>query len=154
VNELTPEPREAPDGADLGLTPDEWMDLQFAYNSGLMEPGEGTVEDEAFRRMDAEVVRDYLRRCERDRADARYRAWAQTHPEEAASSRPKLRPSGLSLQRGGTSTTQAPPRPAPGQAWTRKQPIDQPGEPGRITGYPCAGSGLARKRPASHVHHR
>jgi hypothetical protein len=84
VSEMTPEPREAPDGADLGLTPDEWMDLQFAYNSGLIEPQEGTVEDEAFRRMDTEVVRDYLRRCERDRADARYQAWAQAHPEEAA----------------------------------------------------------------------
>jgi hypothetical protein len=81
---MNPEPQAALDGADLGLTPDQWMDLQYAYNSGLMEPQEGTVEDEAFRRMDAEAHQDCLRRCERDRADAKYQEWAQAHPEEAA----------------------------------------------------------------------
>ena len=84
MSEMRPEPRPELDGADLGLTLDEWMDLQLADNSGLVEPQKGTVEDEAFRWMDAEVHRDYLRRCERDRADASYQAWAQAHPEEAA----------------------------------------------------------------------
>jgi hypothetical protein len=84
VSEKVPGSGVEPDAADLGLTWEEWMDLQFAYNSGLMEPAEGTVADAAFRRMDAEVHRDYPRRGERDRADARHAVWVHAHPEEAA----------------------------------------------------------------------
>jgi hypothetical protein len=38
---------------DLGLSTGQWHDLAVAYNHGLIEPAEGTVEAEAFRRMDA-----------------------------------------------------------------------------------------------------
>jgi hypothetical protein len=84
VSEMTPEPPAATDAEELGLTPDQWMDLRYAYNSGRMDPEEGTVEDEAFRRLDADNHQDYLMRCERDRADAAYQKWAQAHPDEAA----------------------------------------------------------------------
>ncbi len=79
-----PESRTAPETGDLGLSPDQWMDLRLAYNFGLMEPQEGTVEAEAFRQMDAEVHRDYELRCQSERADAAYHTWAEAHPEEAA----------------------------------------------------------------------
>ena len=80
----TPEPQAVPEVDDLGLSPDAWADLRDAWNTGLIEP-HGTVEEEAFRRMDAEVHEDYyVRRAERDRADAAYRAWAEAHPEEGA----------------------------------------------------------------------
>jgi hypothetical protein len=39
--------------AGLGLSPGEWHDLAVAYNYGLIEPAEGTVEAEAFTQMDA-----------------------------------------------------------------------------------------------------
>ena len=84
MSEIPPEPPAATDAEELGLTPDQWMDLQYAYNSGRMEPEEGTVEDEVFRRLDADNHQDYLMRCERDRADAAYHKWAQAHPDEAA----------------------------------------------------------------------
>jgi len=79
-----PEPRDLPEVDDLGLTADDWFRLRLAYNHDTMLPEPGTVEDEAFRRMDAELHEDYLRRVERDQADAAYRAWAEAHPEEAA----------------------------------------------------------------------
>ena len=42
---------------DLGLTSEDWLDLQLAYNFGTIEPAPGTVKAEAFHRMD-----DYARR--------------------------------------------------------------------------------------------
>ncbi len=84
MSEMTPEPPAAPHAEDLGLTPGQWMDLQYGDNTGLIEPQEGTVEDEAFRRMDQDIHRDYVWRCERDRADAAYHKWAQAHLGEAA----------------------------------------------------------------------
>ena len=78
-----PEPQAVSEADELGLSPDERADLRDAWNTGLIEP-QGTVEEEAFRRMDAEVHADYAQRCESDRADAAYRAWAEVHPEEAA----------------------------------------------------------------------
>jgi len=38
---------------DLGLADGDWAALQFAYNYGTMEPAGGSVEAEAFRRMDS-----------------------------------------------------------------------------------------------------
>jgi hypothetical protein len=38
---------------DLGLTYGDWAALQFACSYGTLEPVEGSVEAEAFRRMDA-----------------------------------------------------------------------------------------------------
>ena len=46
-----PSPDREPD--DLGLTSEDWQDLQFAYNFGTIDPAPGTVEAEAFRQMDA-----------------------------------------------------------------------------------------------------
>jgi hypothetical protein len=46
---------------DLGLTLDEWHDLQIAYNFGTMEPAEGTIEAAAFARMDDYIRRDFDR---------------------------------------------------------------------------------------------
>ena len=40
-----------PETDDLGLTTEEWWDLQYAYKFGAIEPVPGTVETEAFRRM-------------------------------------------------------------------------------------------------------
>jgi hypothetical protein len=48
-----PEPPGAQELDDLGLSTDQWHDLAIAYNYGLIQPAAGTVEDEAFRRMDA-----------------------------------------------------------------------------------------------------
>ena len=79
-----PESQTVPETGDLGLSPGQWMDLQFDYNAGLAEPQEGTVEAEAFRRMDGDVRRDYELCCQSERADAAYRTWAEAHPEEAA----------------------------------------------------------------------
>ena len=41
-----------PEVDDLGLTSLDWEDLRIAYLYGLYEPAPGTVEEEAFRRMD------------------------------------------------------------------------------------------------------
>ena len=67
----------APKPDDLGLTSEEWLDLQYAYNYGTIEPAPGTVEAEAFRQMD-----DYARR-EAERvaaAEAADEAWRASRP--------------------------------------------------------------------------
>jgi hypothetical protein len=87
MSETRSESEPAPEVDDLGLTPDEWMDLQLAYNFGLMEPQEGTVEAEAFRRMDAFARSEVDRIAEADAADRAYAAWAEANPEEAAARR-------------------------------------------------------------------
>jgi hypothetical protein len=84
VSEMKPESEPVPEVDDLGLTPDEWMDLQLAYNFGLLEPQEGTVEAEAFRRMDAFARSEVDRIAKADAADRAYAAWAKANPEEAA----------------------------------------------------------------------
>ena len=45
------EPRQ-PEVDDLGLTRLDWEDLRIAYLYGLYEPAPGTVDEEAFSRMD------------------------------------------------------------------------------------------------------
>ena len=55
---------------DLGLTDGDWAALQFAYNYGTMEPAEGSVEAEAFRRMDAWNRQEAARRARQEELDA------------------------------------------------------------------------------------
>jgi hypothetical protein len=55
---------------DLGLTDGDWAALQFAYNYGTLEPVEGSVEAEAFRRMDAWNRQEAARRVRQEELDA------------------------------------------------------------------------------------
>jgi hypothetical protein len=66
---------------DLGLTADEWHDLQMAYKFGTMEPAEGTVEAQAFARMTDYTRRDFDRaRAGRAADDAYDRTRKQAFP--------------------------------------------------------------------------
>ena len=65
------EPRD-PMVDDLGLTSQDWDYLQFVYHLGTIEPGPGTVEEEAFRRMDEYALREVERAAEE--ADEVWRA--------------------------------------------------------------------------------
>jgi hypothetical protein len=76
-----------PKADDLGLTGEDWDYLQFAYELGTIEPGPGTVEEAAFRRMDEYALRDVERVAEE--ADAvwgasRYRCGPQAGLEPEA----------------------------------------------------------------------
>jgi hypothetical protein len=74
-----------PEADDLGLTDEDWQDLQYAYNYGTIEPDPGTVEAEAFRRMD-----DYARReVERVAAEAADEAWRASRPGRAPQAGPE-----------------------------------------------------------------
>ena len=73
-----PEPRAEQELDDLGLSTDEWHDLAIAYNHGLIEPSEGTVEAEAFRRMDAYARQEAIRA-----AQEREREWASSREHQA-----------------------------------------------------------------------
>jgi hypothetical protein len=57
---------------DLGLTSDDWHDLQMAYTFGTMEPAEGTVEAEAFARITDYILRDFDRASAGRAADDAY----------------------------------------------------------------------------------
>ena len=61
-----PEPQAEQERDDLGLSISQWHDLAIAYNYGLMEPAEGTVEEEAFRRMDAYARQEAIRAAQAD----------------------------------------------------------------------------------------
>jgi hypothetical protein len=61
-----------PEVDDLGLTSEDWDYLQFAYNLGTIEPAPGTVDEEAFRRMDEYALREVERAAEE--ADEVWRA--------------------------------------------------------------------------------
>ena len=65
------EPRD-PMADDLGLTSEDWDYLHFAYNLGTLDPGPGTVDEEAFRRMDEYALREVERAAEE--ADEAWRA--------------------------------------------------------------------------------
>jgi hypothetical protein len=58
-----------PERDELGLTLDDWWDLQVAYNYGTLEPRPGSVEEEAFRRMN-EYARSEVLRVADDAAPA------------------------------------------------------------------------------------
>jgi len=61
-----PQPQAGQQPGDLGLSLDDWHDLAIAYNYGLIEPAEGTVEAEAFRRMDAYARQEATRAAQAD----------------------------------------------------------------------------------------
>jgi hypothetical protein len=65
------EPRD-PMVDDLGLTSEDWDYLHFAYNLGTIEPAPGTVDEEAFHRMDEYALREVERAAEE--ADEVWRA--------------------------------------------------------------------------------
>jgi hypothetical protein len=65
---------------DLGLSHDDWQYLAMAYNYGLIEPAEGTVEAEVLRRMDAYARRE-AEQVGWDRE--RERNWSRQHHHEA-----------------------------------------------------------------------
>lgn len=77
-----PEPEAGPEADDLGLTPDDWDALVFAYNYGTLDPAEGSVEERAFERLAARTRAEKERSLEQDEADRQYAAWAEAHPEE------------------------------------------------------------------------
>jgi hypothetical protein len=75
-----------PEVDDLGLTSEDWRDLQFAYNFGTIEPAPGTVEEEAFRRMD-EYARSEVERIAAARAADE--AWRASRPGHAPQAEPE-----------------------------------------------------------------
>jgi hypothetical protein len=72
---------------DLGLTSEEWQDLQFAYNNfGTIDPAPGTVEAEAFRQMDAYARREVERVAAAEEADE---AWLASRAGRAPQAEPE-----------------------------------------------------------------
>ena len=63
-----------PETDDLGLTTEEWQDLQYACNFGAIEPVPGTVETEAFRRMGEHARREFERAAAAEEAGEAWRA--------------------------------------------------------------------------------
>jgi hypothetical protein len=61
-----PQPQAENQPGDLGLSAGQWHDLAVAYNYGLIEPAEGTVEAEAFRLMDAYARQEATRAAQAD----------------------------------------------------------------------------------------
>ena len=68
-----------PEVDDLGLTSEDWDYLQFAYRLGTLEPAPGTVDEEAFRRMDEYALREVERAAEE--ADEVWRASRRCEPQ-------------------------------------------------------------------------
>jgi hypothetical protein len=58
----------------------DWEDLRIAYLYGTYEPGPGTVEEEAFRRMDAYARGEAERIAALEEADE---AWRASRPGRA-----------------------------------------------------------------------
>ena len=75
-----------PEVDDLGLTSEDWLDLQFAYNFGTIEPAPGTVGAEAFRRMDDYARREAERIAALEEADE---AWRASRPGSAPQAEPE-----------------------------------------------------------------
>ena len=74
-----------PEVDDLGLTSLDWEDLRIAYLYGLYEPAPGTVDEEAFRRMD-------YARSEAERIGALEEAdeaWRASRPDRAPQAGPE-----------------------------------------------------------------
>ena len=68
-----------PEVDDLGLTSEDWDYLHFAYNLGTLDPGPGTVDEEAFRRMDEYALREVERAAEE--ADEVWRGSRRCEPQ-------------------------------------------------------------------------
>ena len=75
-----------PEVDDLGLTSEEWDDLRIAYNFGMIDPAPGTVDDEAFRRMDAYARSEVERVAAVEEADE---AWRASRPGRAPQAVPE-----------------------------------------------------------------
>ena len=74
-----------PEVDDLGLTSLDWEDLRIAYLYGLYEPAPGTVDEEAFRRMD--YARSEVERIAAlEEADE---AWRASRPDRAPQAEPE-----------------------------------------------------------------
>ena len=71
---------------DLGLTSEDWQDLQVACNFGTIDPAPGTVEAEAFRQMDAYARREVERVAAAEAADE---AWRASRPGRAPQTEPE-----------------------------------------------------------------
>jgi hypothetical protein len=71
MTENTPPDRESD---DLGLTSEDWQDLIIGYHYGTIEPEPGTIEAEAFRRLDESIRRDFYRAAAAEEADEAWRA--------------------------------------------------------------------------------
>jgi len=71
---------------ELGLTSEDWQDLQFAYSFGMIDPAPGTVEAEAFRQMDAYARREVERVAAAEAADE---AWRASRPGRAPQPEPE-----------------------------------------------------------------
>jgi hypothetical protein len=71
---------------DLGLTSEEWQDLQFAYNFSTIDPAPGTVEAESFRQMDAYARREVERVASAEEADE---AWRASRPGRTPQAEPE-----------------------------------------------------------------
>ena len=78
-----------PEVDDLGLTSEDWEDLQNRLPLRPIEPAPGTVEDEAFRRMDLRPQRSRAHR--RPRGGRRSLAGLQARPRTAGRARTRGR---------------------------------------------------------------
>ena len=82
---MTDNEPQQPEVDDLGLTSLDWEDLRIAYLYGLYEPAPGTVEEEAFRRMD-----NARSEAERIAAlEAADQAWQASRPDRAPQAEPE-----------------------------------------------------------------
>jgi hypothetical protein len=68
---------------DLGLTSEDWQDLIIAYNYGTIDPEPGTIEAEAFRRLDEHTRRDFDRAAAAEAADEAWRASRRGYAPQA-----------------------------------------------------------------------
>jgi hypothetical protein len=71
---------------DLGLTSEDWQDLQSACNYGTIDPAPGTLEAEAFRQMDA-YARGEVERVAA--TEAAGEAWRASRPGRAPQAQPE-----------------------------------------------------------------
>jgi hypothetical protein len=83
---MTENEPQAPEVDDLGLTSEDWEDMRIAYLYGTYEPGPGTVEEEAFRRMDAHARSEAERVAALNEADE---AWRASRPGRAPQAEPE-----------------------------------------------------------------
>jgi hypothetical protein len=82
---MTENEPENPEVDDLGLTNLDWEDLRIAYLYGLYEPAPGTVDEEAFRRMDY-ARSEAGRIATLEEADE---AWRASRPDRAPHAEPE-----------------------------------------------------------------
>ena len=74
-----------PEVDDLGLTSEDWLNLQYSSNYGTIEPAPGTVEAELFGQMDEHPRREVEHIAAAEAADE---AWQATKPGRAPQAEP------------------------------------------------------------------